>query len=95
MQDFNCRLWLGVGWIGATDKLIEGVWEFSDGTDYDRSIVPVLESGSGSGSSLGPEAEDCAYADFGEGKVYDMRCEATDQVHGHVCKTKIFQGKIP
>ena len=96
-QDFNFRYSLGVGWIGATDKLMEGVWMFSDGTDYDRSIVPVQESGSGSGSSPGPEAEweDCAYADFVDGKVYDNRCEAMYPINGHVCKTGVFQGKIP
>ncbi len=84
----------GPTWIGGTDNKSEGAWMYSDGTNYDPNIVPLVERGDNSESEL----NDCARVEKDFNGEYYMahptRCEDTG-VNAHMCKIKAFQGKIP
>ncbi len=62
---------------------------FTDGTDYDKTIVGEVEEDSDG------DQQDCVRMKLGDDKVYDTQCSDTSDVNGLMCKTKVFQGKRP
>ena len=73
-------------WIGGTDKRIEGVWEWSDGSpwDYENWRKPTEPNNYGGN-------EDCIIL-FGSRKWFDAKCD-NSFIGGYVCSFYL-NGKI-